>query len=262
VRADDAATLRNHVAARCDGIDETREVVSAWLEDGPAWLEDVSAFVASRSARRANRSVFAEVLSKCVGGRLGIRRRPPRTRPGPVGGARGSLLVPSGLLGAAPSPVLLWTERLPMARGRLGIRGRILRSPESASSKTETISPKGERLARHSGDVLSQHRAVRFERGEAFLEGREARSPHRAARHAGRAVIQPCRAVRPRFRDDRSSFVESIALLAGRSRRQVPPLVRKRNRTGWGGCRPWSRRSSLDAAPRLDSDPSRRRGER
>jgi hypothetical protein len=64
------------------------------------------------------------------------------------------------------------------------------------------------------GDVLSQHRAVRFECGEVFLEGREALSPHREALHEGRAVIQPHRAVRALFRDDRSAFVEDLSLFA------------------------------------------------
>src|SRR5580658_3626751 len=101
-----------------------------------------------------------------------------------------------------------------MARGRLVTRGRTSRRTESASSKTERISPKGETIDRYSWDVLSQHRAVRLACGEALLEGREALSPHRAALHEGRAVIQPHRAVISLFRDDRSAFAADISLLA------------------------------------------------
>jgi hypothetical protein len=211
VRADDSATLRNHGAVRREDVDGLREDVSAWGKDVSAWGEDGSAFVESLSARRAHRSVFAEALSKCFDGRLGIRGRPLRARPGPVARGRGTLLVPSGPLGAARVPVRLWTEPLPMARGRLGTRGRTSRRTESACTETERISPKGERIDRHSGDVLSLHRAVRFECGEALLEGREALSRHREALCQGRAVLQPYRAVLSPFRDDRSPFRDDRA---------------------------------------------------
>jgi hypothetical protein len=156
-------------------------------------------------------SMRAEALYERVGGRLGIRGCPPRTRPGPVARARGALLVRSGPLGAARMPILLETEPLPMARGRLGPRGGSLGGPRQPLAKTERISPKGERIDRHSGDVLSLHRAVRFECGEALLEGREALSRHREALCQGRAVLQPYRAVLSPFRDDRSPFRDDRA---------------------------------------------------
>src|ERR1700733_150236 len=117
-------------------VDEGRAVVSEQRDDGSAWGGDGSAFVESLSAcrervsaRRANGSVFAEALSERVAGRLGIRGRPPRARRGPVRRARGTLLVPSGSLGAARVAVLLSTECLPMPRGRLGPRGGSLGGP-------------------------------------------------------------------------------------------------------------------------------------
>jgi hypothetical protein len=212
VRADDTATLRNHVAARREDVDEWREDGSVGLEDGSVFVASLSACRERLSARQANRSVFAEALSERVAGRLGIRGRPERARRELVRRARGTLLVPSGSLGAARVPVPLWTERLPMPRGRPGPPGRTSRRTESGSTKTDRISPIGERIDRHLGDVLSQHRAVRFEYGEVFLEGREALSPHREALHEDRAVIQPHRAVRAPFRDDRSAFVEDLSL--------------------------------------------------
>ena len=222
VRADDASTLRKSrrgATRRCRR--NARGRLGLGRVDGSVFTESLSAFRESLSACRECLSVFAEVLSESVDGRLGIRGRPPRTRTGPVARARGTLVVPSGPLGAARVPVGLWRERLPMTRGRLGTRRGSLGVPRAPlrRSRSSLRMPRRSLATCGASSRCTERSASNAERSS-WIE-RDALSPRREALCQDRAVLQPEAAVRSplrdalsAFRDDRSVVLEGVSLFA------------------------------------------------